>query len=359
VLNEHTDSQSKCDDTQEDRRAVLKVGSTLDTDVFSKSGLLMMRAGHVIENNRQLSRLLCPDIRFGLSSIRNAQGESPRIERADPMSIIPENLKRAHAIKSEAVGQVQGVFDRIEVSGDLDVIAIESTVCDLMDRVVSDGLAIAALTQIKDVDGYTYCHSVNVCILSMYLALSTCYENQIKQIGIAGALHDLGKLTIPTAILRKNGPLSDLERRVIEQHPDEGVRLLQHSGCGDSIVLSCVQDHHEKLTGYGYPKHKPACEISSYAKLITLADVFDALTTDRPYRQAMSAETALILMVDEMGNDFDPWLFHRFIEVAGSIADQTCVTPDGHVAMRGTSVGASTGYLIQKAGVIPRFDAAA
>jgi HD-GYP domain-containing protein (c-di-GMP phosphodiesterase class II) len=273
--------------------------------------------------------------------------------------MIPENLHHAYAVKSEAVSQVQGVFDRIEASGDLDITVVENTVCSLMDRVFSDGLAIAALTQIKDADAYTYCHSVNVGILSMYLALATNYEDRIRQIGLGGLLHDVGKLSIPPAVLRKKGPLDDVERSIINEHPGAGARLIREAGCTDPIVISCVQDHHEKITGRGYPRRKPACEISPCAKIISVADVFDALTTDRPYRRAMTAEAALVLMVDRMGDSFDPWLLHRFVEVAGSIADQTYVTPDGRVAVRGEGSGAPTQDLVRKPPVFPRFDAAA
>jgi HD-GYP domain-containing protein (c-di-GMP phosphodiesterase class II) len=418
---------------------VLRVGETLNLDAYSASGTLLLRAGQVIEDECQLSRLLLSDTRFGddriaiawdvppqdahtpianhvarvirhsypmrQSAARQVRSDSedakapaqepqtpgekhvPRILQlvdvlrsrpvrevqhvteamdllvnVEPSPIpvhIPEAFQQAYAIKSDSFKQVQSVFDRIESSGTLAVDELEDTVSALMDQVTSDGIAIASLTQLKDTDGYTYSHSVNVCILAMYMSLTTSYEPEIRHIGLGALLHDVGKVTIPVSLLRKRGALDESERRLIQEHPRRGVHLLHNAGCTNAIVLSCVLDHHEKLTGRGYPGRKPACEIGPYAKIVSLADVFDALTTDRPYRKAMSARDALMLMVSEMSPDFDPWLLQRFVDVVGSIADQTYITPAGYVALRENVVNAPVRQIIRVTSQIDGLDAVA
>ncbi len=314
-------SENHSNSAGDNEAANLRVGYRMRVHAYSSDGTLLLSAGQVVCAD-MLERLQSSGISFGWCPPAKPVDEEPEpsaVEKSIP-SYIPQTHHKAYSVRNEALESVHTVFDRIESTGALDLPNVESTVCDLMDQVVSDGLAVASLTQIKDADAYTYSHSVNVCILGMYLALTTSYEKEIRSIGIGGLLHDIGKLAVPDELLKRAGPLSDVERKIVEEHPKLGVELLVRSGCKDAIVLSCVQDHHEKRTGFGYPRHKPASEVSPYAKMTSLADVFDALTTDRPYRAAMAPEHALLLMVTEMGHQFDPWLLRRFVEAVGSIA---------------------------------------
>ena len=274
----------------------LLVGERLSIDAYSGSGELLHSSGQVIRDAWHLSRLLHPDTQFGEYHNVGVPEAPPTEEQAPPApqlrdawqarnsvskpaakAIAPEQMpevfQQAYATKSESVKQVRTVFDRIEASGELNICDMEQTVCSLVDQVTSDGVATAAMTQLKDADAYTYCHSVNVCILAVYMGLSSDYQQEINYIGLGALLHDVGKLSIPMSVLRKNGPLNEQERGVVQEHPKQGLQLLHNAGCTNPIVQSCVLDHHEKLTGGGYPRRKAACEISPYAKIISLADV--------------------------------------------------------------------------------------
>lgn len=324
-------------DEQAREKPALRVGTRLATDAYSPTGLLVLPAGQVIENEHQLDSLR----RHLARPERQAQRrDDPLQPRERPKTCDPKakeleaNIRRASSVKSAAIRQVSSVFQRIETSGEVEVQALQDAVSVLVEELLSDQVALASLVQIKNADSYTFTHSVNVAILAMYLAVRTQFEDDLERIGTGAILHDIGKVGIPLSVLRKRGPLTKVERRMIERHPEQGVDLLLRSGFSDGIGLSCVLDHHEKLSGGGYPRGKHAADISPYARITELADVYDALTTPRPYRNALAVREALRTMTEEMATDLDPWLLEHFIAAVGHLTESTTVTPEGQVVPR-------------------------
>jgi HD-GYP domain-containing protein (c-di-GMP phosphodiesterase class II) len=168
-------------------------------------------------------------------------------------------------------------------------------------------------------DYRTYTHSVNVCVFGLALGQRLGFgRDELRRLGAGLLLHDIGKSRIDEAILYKRGPLSDEEWQAMRRHPDYGREILEATGELDPIALTIVHQHHEKCTGRGYPQglHEP--DIHLYSKICTLADVFDALTTERPYKQALDAFPALRIMQSDMREDFHPHLFREFIRMLGS-----------------------------------------
>lgn len=318
---------------------LLRVGTRLATSAYSPTGVLVLLAGHVIENERQLDSFHRHHAILGSRGHGSEDSLEPgeRPETSDPKAKeLEANIRRATSVKTQAIRQVRSVFQRIETSGEVEVQAMQDAVSALVEELLSDQVALASLVQIKNADSYTFTHSVNVAILAMYLAIRTQFEDDLERIGTGAILHDIGKVGIPLSVLRKKGPLTEVEWRMIRQHPQQGVDLLLKSGFGDGIGLSCVLDHHEKFNGGGYPRGKHATEISPYARITELADVYDAMTTPRPYRNAMTVHEALRTMSEEMAADLDPWLLERFIAVVGCFTERTTVTPEGQVVPRST-----------------------
>ncbi len=170
-------------------------------------------------------------------------------------------------------------------------------------------------------DYRTYTHSVNVCVFGLALGQRLGFgRDELRRLGAGLLLHDLGKSRIDEAILYKHGPLSDEEWREMRRHPEHGVEILKANGDVDPLAVTIVHQHHEKCTGRGYPQglHEP--DIHLYSKICTLADVFDALTTERPYKQALDSFPALRIMQSDMREDFHPHLFREFIRMLGSPA---------------------------------------
>lgn len=333
----HSSSESELGKQQ---KQTLRVGARLPTDAYSRTGVLVLRAGRVVENARQLSRLLRSDICFGeIPDVIGARaGDKILADRAAYMEL-ERRIQRASALKAEAVERVEWVFDNVETTGTVDMISVEQTVSGLVNELDNSPLAVASLVQLKNADSYTFTHSVNVAIMAMYLALRIRCGQELERIGTGGLLHDIGKIRVPGQLLRKPGPLTSSERSLIQRHPSDGSRMLLDSGFADPIALSCISDHHEKLSRRGYPRAKPGSAIGLYARIIALADVFDALTTDRPYRAALKAEEALSLMATEMTEDLDPWLMQYFATAVAYLGDCTTITPDGKVVPLETALG--------------------
>ncbi len=171
------------------------------------------------------------------------------------------------------------------------------------------------LLRITRHDRYTYDHSVNVGIFGTVLARQRYGDDAELLRTLAGAyfLHDLGKCRIPTEILNKPGRLDPDEREVIQQHPWLGFEILMETDQVSEEAAIAILQHHERADGSGYPHGLPEEAIHDFAKVVAIADVFDALTTHRPYRQALSTFRALTIIRDEMGADFSPEFFREFV----------------------------------------------
>jgi putative nucleotidyltransferase with HDIG domain len=163
-------------------------------------------------------------------------------------------------------------------------------------------------------DYYTYTHSVNVCVIGIALAQKCGVKGEdLKALGSGLLLHDIGKSKIDVTILNKNGPLNGDEWRIIKTHPEVGAKIVKDSRPAKPVTLQIIRQHHEKCTGRGYPLGLVEEEIHLFSKIAALADVYDALTTNRAYKGAADAYPAIHLMQQEMAEDFCPNLFEKLV----------------------------------------------
>lgn len=178
--------------------------------------------------------------------------------------------------------------------------------------------ALIGLARLKDKDDYTYMHSVAVCALMVSLARQLgLNDEQVRQAGLAGLLHDIGKMAIPLSILNKPGKLTDAEFDAVKSHPVEGHRmLLEGSGIGDVVLDVCLH-HHEKMDGSGYPERLTDEQISLYAKMGAVCDVYDAITSNRPYKNGWEPAESLRKMAEWSKGHFDTAIFHAFVKSVG------------------------------------------
>jgi HD-GYP domain-containing protein (c-di-GMP phosphodiesterase class II) len=186
----------------------------------------------------------------------------------------------------------------------------------VVDMILSEKETSHFLARITGHDFYTYTHSVNVGFLAVCLAktvLQRSDAHDMHELGAGFFLHDLGKVRIPPEIINKPGRLSEEEMNVIRKHPSQGFKILQEARQLTEECKTIVLQHHERIDGTGYPKRLHGEEIHIYGKICSIADVYDALTSDRPYRQKMRPFDALQLMKNEMINHFHKELFEKFI----------------------------------------------
>jgi HD-GYP domain-containing protein (c-di-GMP phosphodiesterase class II) len=189
-----------------------------------------------------------------------------------------------------------------------------------VDFMTSDDFMLEHLLRTISCDYYLYTHSVNVVAYTVALALEAGYHDRalLRELANGALLHDIGKSAIPSAVLNKPGLLTPEEREQVEEHPRIGYQLLIEQAAVGEIALDIVLHHHERIDGGGYPERLRADRISPFVQMAAIADVFDALTTDRFHQKGRSTFEALSTMLKEMSDELDPELVRAFVEMMGS-----------------------------------------
>jgi len=189
---------------------------------------------------------------------------------------------------------------------------------EISNSVLRNPDALISLARLKNKDDYTYMHSVAVCALMVALARRLgLNEAEVREAGLAGLLHDIGKMMIPMGILDKPGKLTDAEFAIVKNHPSEGHKmLLQGSGVSEVALDVCLH-HHEKVDGSGYPEHLSEQQISLYAKMGAVCDVYDAITSNRPYKSGWEPAESLRRMAEWRKGHFDQRIFEAFVRSVG------------------------------------------
>lgn len=227
-------------------------------------------------------------------------------------------VTRAAAICGRARGAVTQMFGEARMGRAVDAENLEPLVEEISGSVMRNPGALVSLARLKSQDDYTYLHSVAVCGLMIALGRQLGFdEAQMREAGMAGLLHDIGKAAVPLDILNKPGKLTDEEFRRVQSHPVAGHEmLLEANGVGDVPLDVCLH-HHEKVDGSGYPDKLSDEAISLYAKMGAVCDVYDAITSDRPYKKGWDPSMAIRKMNDWASGHFDNRIFQAFVKTVG------------------------------------------
>jgi putative nucleotidyltransferase with HDIG domain len=208
---------------------------------------------------------------------------------------------------------VIAMFQEARLGRAIDLEAVTPVVDDISVALQRDRAAFVKVTRLKMNNEYTYLHSIAVCALMVDLALHLGLpEAEVREIGAAGLLHDIGKVATPTTILDKAGQLGQDEGLVMRRHPSEGHAMLRKDATASRIALDVCLHHHERLDGSGYPERLKGDQISLHARIAAICDVYDAVTSVRPYKRPWSPHEALARMLEWEGH-FDPDLLDAFI----------------------------------------------
>lgn len=204
----------------------------------------------------------------------------------------------------------------------------------IINEIITGKKVIGNLTEICSTDMYTYAHSVDVCVLALVVGIKLDYKkNLLLQLGIGSLLHDLGKTKVPPKILNKNGSLTPAEFREIKKHPLYGYKmLLEAKEEVDPVSALVVLDHHEKYDGSGYPRGLKGIEIGEMPTICGVADVYNAITTDRVYRNALPPHEAYEMIMASGNSMFSMEIVESFLK---------CIVP----YPVGTVVKLSNGYV--------------
>ena len=229
-----------------------------------------------------------------------------------------DELNRAAKICAQSKRAVVSMFQEARMGKAVDTGAAQKLVEEITDSVIRNPGALISLARLKTADDYTYMHSVAVCALMIALSKQLGLDDaQTRSAGIAGLLHDLGKAMMPMDVLNKPGKLTDEEFAIIKTHPEEGHKLLLGSSGADAIALDVVLHHHEKTDGSGYPKRLKNADISRFAKMGAICDVYDAITSNRPYKSGWDPAESLRKMAEWSNGHFDPSIFQAFVKSLG------------------------------------------
>ncbi|MEO6854017.1 MAG: HD-GYP domain-containing protein [Rhodoferax sp.] len=225
---------------------------------------------------------------------------------------------RAAQICNKAKLAVAAMFQEARLGHTVQTALAEQLVQDITDSVMRSPSALVSLARIKTADDYTYMHSVAVCALMVALALQLKLDAaQTRSAGMGGLLHDLGKALVPLEVLNKPGKLTDAEFTLIKTHPAQGHMLLVECLTDDPAVLDIVLHHHEKTDGSGYPSGQAGEGISLLAKMGAICDVYDAISSDRPYKKGWDPAESLKKMAEWTNGHLDTQVFHAFVKSMG------------------------------------------
>jgi putative nucleotidyltransferase with HDIG domain len=228
-----------------------------------------------------------------------------------------QEIERATRICQESKAAVVSMFEEVRMGKAVDVGGARQLVEEISDSVARNPGAIISLARLKTADDYTYMHSVAVCAMMVALAKQLGLDEvQTRFCGMAGLLHDLGKAAMPMGVLNKPGKLTDAEFDIIKSHPTEGYKMIMASHGVDAVSLDVVLHHHEKIDGSGYPEKFKSSQISLYAKMAAVCDVYDAITSNRPYKSGWDPAESLRRMAEWKGH-FDPTVFQAFVKSMG------------------------------------------
>ena len=226
-------------------------------------------------------------------------------------------LRHAAQVCRSAKEAVVSMFTEARMGRAVDMASVHAQVNEISNSVSRNPGALISLARLKTADEYTYMHSVAVCALMTALARQLGMDdNSTRLAALAGLLHDLGKANIPLAILNKPGKLTDEEFDVIRHHPVASHEMLQHSGLHPAVLDACLH-HHEKIDGTGYPHRLAREQISTLARMTAICDVYDAITSNRPYKNGWDPAESIRRMAEWTRGHLDSRLFHAFVKSLG------------------------------------------
>ena len=221
------------------------------------------------------------------------------------------------------------------INGHNQMLSVYSSVFHRLIQELRNNVSLVKLfDHILTSDHYVFEHSLNVTLYSLAIATKLGLdEDELYLIALGALLHDIGKTFVPSEVLYKTGKLTSDEFKEVQKHPEYGYQLIRNEHIHPVIAI-CALQHHEKLNGTGYPNNLKEKDIHLYAKILAIADVFDALTSNRVYRSAMPPQEALNLMIADSGTHFDSNILDVLVAtiasldfISNDLVDRVCVEP--------------------------------
>jgi len=262
-------------------------------------------------------------IKFGAIGVRGTDDQVHAVE-SSPMPTASVRFSL-----NEEAATIRWLHEEVQVRSELPLDDAENVVKSLSMAMHGDQRIVLPLLQLKEFDQYTTTHSLNVSVLTMALAeWLGMGPKEVRAFGVAGLLHDLGKVRIPKEVLTKPGKLTDEEWTIMRRHPVDGAKIIYESDRDLDLAAAVAYEHHIMINGQGYPKRHFDRGVHAASKLVHVCDVYDAMRTNRPYRAAWESERVLTMIGDGAGPDFDKDAATAFVAMMKSWDSRVAVVDD-------------------------------
>ncbi len=287
----------------------LEVGTTLARDIYDADGRLLLPKGAVLTSNA-----LASIIRLHKGKIFVNGGESeviPPAAKPEQRDQTPEEIRFSEAF-SDTVGCVKKMMNDVVNGHIVKRAEVHDAISIIYPEVISSHNILRCLQGLKSQDDYTFEHSVSVCTISVKLGqMMGVPENRLQHLGIAGLLHDMGKAKVPLEILNKPDRLTAEENDEMQKHPVYGFRIVRDIELNDRSIELAVLQHHERVDGTGYPLRLGSDKLHLFSSIVAVADVFDAITSERPYRPRFELLNAMDEISRKPSGYLDPIISQR------------------------------------------------
>lgn len=277
-----------------------QTGAVVARAIHTLDGVFLLSAGTVLtpEHKEKLQN-------YGITEIYIEDTISEGIE-------IPELIREE--VMTEVKSQVKKMMTSPSIKVSVDVKKVGEIVERLIANILENDRIVASLCDVRSIDEYTFSHSVNVSVISIVTGIGVgMKEDTLRDLGIGALLHDLGKVMVDDTILRKPTNLTSIEYDEVKKHTYYGYEILQKSENISREACDIALSHHERLDGSGYPRRLKSSDIQIFARIAAIADVYDALTTDKVYRRKMMPHDVLDYMLSLGGKHFDKSLLDAFV----------------------------------------------
>ncbi len=324
---------------------ILKEGMIIDQPITDVTGRVMIKRGVYLDSfqikylqERGINGVYITDTL--VEEEKKPQEQAKQVPLPDHTKKViarervedPQKVALSDNVKQRVGEGVQYLFANTDSPGFIE--ETHNIAKELTDAIFENSAVAVDISMLKVSDEYTFKHSVDVATMSMIIAKKYgLSKDQVREIGISGLLHDMGKSKIPNDVLNKPGRLNDREFQLMKHHPLYGYNILNEKKEGFSkAILAGVLQHHEKINGKGYPMGVDEAQIHTFARLISVADIFDALVTVRPYKEAFPKREA-VEMIMSMTGELDIKAIEAFL---GSVilypVDSNVTLSDGRLA---------------------------
>ncbi|MDU4962148.1 MAG: HD-GYP domain-containing protein [Sporomusaceae bacterium] len=278
----------------------LQAGMLVAKGVYNSEGRLLLSAGTIL-----------------------AEGTIPKLENLGVGSVyvcnplfsdleVPELINIDTRVRT--IQGLQSVVRRFQRTGELNLEPLKGAARQLVVEIVRNREAMIHLVDLRTYDDYLIAHSVNVCILSLLTAVNMDYsEDKLLDLALGCLLHDLGMTAVPAEILAKVGSLTPRESRIVQEHAEAGFNYIRKLRDISVLAAHIAFQHHERFDGKGYPRQMIGTDIHEYGRIAAVADIFDALISDRPYRKGMLPHEAYETLMTLGGTFVDPEIVNIFL----------------------------------------------